>query len=224
MGSPTGPTTRSTLAHTLAVMLSGYNANVEDVTPGVAHVRIARNQLERVHSIIWDNLTGVDAVLTYDENTLGVFMPGTTPAAGRRTTVSPSPAVARSPLALTGDVMANTTVWKFPLPLGATVFKLHMPGTAPELLTLETQGGHPCLWAWVDPDSDMRQERTFEIAGTGHKLTGTARGWHYEYVSTWQSGGFVFHVFEHVPDAPSCVVAGPVAMPRVDDRQGKELE
>lgn len=84
------------------------------------------------------------------------------------------------------------TVWKFPVRV-ADEFSIDMP-TGAKLLTVQTQGGEPCLWALVE-DADPKVARKLAIRGTGHNadsLDGAA------YVGTFQvmGGALVFHLFD----------------------------
>jgi hypothetical protein len=67
-----------------------------------------------------------------------------------------------------------------------------------EILTVQTQGGNPKLWALVDP-SEIKEVRTFRLAGTGHTIE-CGRGSEYKYIGTFQLydtfGSLVLHLFE----------------------------
>ncbi len=64
-----------------------------------------------------------------------------------------------------------------------------------ELLTVQIQGGKPCLWAMVDPAKDQ-SERHIEIFGTGNPIEESIL--ERKYIGTYQlhGGSLVFHVFE----------------------------
>jgi hypothetical protein len=83
------------------------------------------------------------------------------------------------------------TVWKFSL--GATVLQsVEMPQGA-QILHVDAQGDHLCLWALVRPNEE-REKRMFRIVGTGYEeITGSSR-----YIGTALMGGgtYVWHVFE----------------------------
>lgn len=83
------------------------------------------------------------------------------------------------------------TIWKYPLPTAGAP-SLYMPAGA-QILSLQVQGGVPCLWALVDP-SRTQETRFFHIVGTGHELADNPG----IYVGTFQveGGEFVFHLFE----------------------------
>lgn len=83
------------------------------------------------------------------------------------------------------------TIWKFPLTLGVDV--LDMPKSA-KVLTVQTQGETPCLWALVDTNAPT-ERRSFRTFGTGHKIPDNEK---LDYICTYQldGGQFIFHVFE----------------------------
>lgn len=88
------------------------------------------------------------------------------------------------------------TVWKYPIPLSddagmvSTRPVIEMPHGA-EIVHLDTQAGHPTLWAVVH-SSYPTTPRRFVIVGTGEPVPEDA-GCH---VGTWQATVFVFHLFE----------------------------
>jgi hypothetical protein len=86
------------------------------------------------------------------------------------------------------------TIWKYQLSGGGGVIR--MPKGA-EILTVQLQGLTPCLWALVNPDAveAHKEERLFEIYGTGHTILEPAER---VYIGTFQFHveGLVFHVFE----------------------------
>jgi hypothetical protein len=84
-------------------------------------------------------------------------------------------------------------VWKYVLDYGNLI--LSMPKGA-EILTVQTQGDDPVLWALVDPNAD-KEERYFEAFGTGHNVA-CGMGIDRKYISTFQIEGYVFHVFERI--------------------------
>lgn len=63
-----------------------------------------------------------------------------------------------------------------------------------KLLTVQTQGNAPQLWALVDEEAPAVR-RTFVTYGTGHPMPDADYG---TYVGTYQihNGELVFHVFE----------------------------
>ncbi len=70
---------------------------------------------------------------------------------------------------------------------------IYMPQGA-ELLTVQMQYGHPCVWALVDTDAPPCL-RGFAIRGTGHPARGLSRK---DYVGTVQDrgGSLIWHVFD----------------------------
>lgn len=94
------------------------------------------------------------------------------------------------------------TIWKFPLEVTDYPVVKMPPG---KVLTVQTQGGQPCLWALVDPDGPVT-ERRFRVYGTGHAVKDRPSDSRQhrradEYVGTFQlyDGQLVFHVFEELP-------------------------
>lgn len=82
-------------------------------------------------------------------------------------------------------------IFKYPLKVDG-VQAVAMPEGA-IVLTVQTQGDTPCVWAEVHPDAKPIK-RKFVTYGTGHPMTdGLAQ----HYVGTYQLGGgaLVFHVF-----------------------------
>lgn len=93
------------------------------------------------------------------------------------------------------------TIWKYPL--GITDRQVvRMPRDA-EILSVQVQGRHLCLWAMVDGDSPL-EDRSIRIFGTGNPIDDWVGNPIDEYddigrfvfVGTAQMGPFVWHVFE----------------------------
>lgn len=87
--------------------------------------------------------------------------------------------------------MSNTTeIWKFEVKNGL----ISMPKGA-KILSIQTQKNYPQMWVWVDP-SQPKEDRYFEVFGTGHKMhtTKCTR----LYIGTYQvnAGDLVYHLFE----------------------------
>jgi hypothetical protein len=84
-------------------------------------------------------------------------------------------------------------VWKYPI-MAADHFSLPLPEGA-QVLTVQTQGHDPMLWALVDPSAKL-VERHFRLAGTGHEIIEAPES--LKYVGTFQlpTLGLVFHLFE----------------------------
>lgn len=92
------------------------------------------------------------------------------------------------------------TIWKYPLKMGVE-FTLEMPEGA-EVMAVKLQPGHlldnqPVLWALVDPAAPL-VPRVFSIYGTGHSIVGPIDL--FGYIGTWQAEGFVWHLFEVLPE------------------------
>lgn len=69
-----------------------------------------------------------------------------------------------------------------------------MPDGA-KLLDIQMQHGAPQLWALVDDDTP-EVSRELLTYGTGHSVVNPGA-----YVGTYQTGPYVFHVFEIAPNA-----------------------
>lgn len=81
------------------------------------------------------------------------------------------------------------SIWKFPLEIVEEQV-VHLP-TGAKFLSVQVQGGTPCLWAMVDTTA-VKEGRIVQIFGTGHDTTDAG-----EYISTFQmhGGALVFHAF-----------------------------
>lgn len=92
--------------------------------------------------------------------------------------------------------MPDRTIWKYPILTTDEQQVIAPKGARP--LTVQMQGGKPCLWALVDPTAapEPMRLRTF---GTGHPV-GEESAPAY-YVGTYQldGGALVFHVFADRP-------------------------
>jgi hypothetical protein len=82
------------------------------------------------------------------------------------------------------------TVYKYPL-LIADVQEARLPLGA-QLLSVQMQNGHPCLWALVDTEAP-KGYRKIIMTGTGTPAENVGR-----HISTFQmnGGALVWHVFE----------------------------
>lgn len=87
-------------------------------------------------------------------------------------------------------------IWKFPIEQKDRI-RVTMPIGA-EILTVQEQRDHPCIWALVDPNA-QREERIFEVFGTGHEIN-YDMGVERKYINTFQlaEGDLVFHLFERI--------------------------
>lgn len=81
------------------------------------------------------------------------------------------------------------TIWKFPLAEKHSQ-EIEMPQGA-QIMCVQMQAGTVCIWAMVHPNAE-KECRTIEIYGSGHEIGDQRR----VYLGTFQSGPFVFHVFE----------------------------
>lgn len=87
--------------------------------------------------------------------------------------------------------MKMKTIWKFAVPL-QDQFSIPLPEKA-EVLTVQTQHGRPQFWAVVSPTAKT-EDRTFYLAGTGHKLPDVPM----RFVGSFQlhNEALIFHLFE----------------------------
>ncbi len=83
-------------------------------------------------------------------------------------------------------------IWKYELSI-TDVQRIEMPIGA-EILTSQLQGDVPVLWVMVDPTITTKEYRLIEVLGTGNPIKSGNR----RYISTFQRGGFVGHVFEYL--------------------------
>jgi hypothetical protein len=84
------------------------------------------------------------------------------------------------------------TIWKFPLQ--ETDEQSFLMPEGAQVLHVEEQPGHGLqLWALVDP-SKSREQRTFQMYGTGHDIPDDP-GTHIKTFFTF-GGRLVFHLFE----------------------------
>jgi hypothetical protein len=88
------------------------------------------------------------------------------------------------------------TIWKFILEV-KDFQTFEMPIYA-EILSVQMQVTHGCLWALVDPNAEI-EERHFEIFGTGNPV-GCDMGIDRRYIGSYQTDGgmYVWHVFERL--------------------------
>lgn len=84
------------------------------------------------------------------------------------------------------------TIWKFQFDIVSPLC-ISMPQGA-EILSVQDQGGTACLWAIVNPESELEQ-RYFEIFGTGQFMRGDM-GAERRFIGTFQQPPYVWHVFE----------------------------
>ena len=86
-------------------------------------------------------------------------------------------------------------IWKFSL-MVIDRQTITMPVNA-EILSVQMQAGVLCMWAVVDPDAE-REQRLFEILGTGHAVPDVGKDVARHHLATVQARGgeLVWHVFE----------------------------
>ncbi len=86
------------------------------------------------------------------------------------------------------------TIYKYQLEIEDSQV-VQMPLDA-EILKVDTQKAHPCLWAMVETDHVL-EDRIIQIRGTGHPAIGLTKE---DYLGTFimLGGDLVFHVFEGV--------------------------
>ena len=84
-------------------------------------------------------------------------------------------------------------IWKYQIDTTDTQ-KILMPDGA-EILTVQIQGGVPCLWAYLNPNN-TNTNRKIEVFGTGKPIPEGKR----KYIGTYQLIAYflVFHVFENL--------------------------
>ena len=83
-------------------------------------------------------------------------------------------------------------IWKYEIPIqSAGAFTLRIPQGA-KLLAVQKQDDVPMLWALVET-INAKVGREFLVQGTGHEF---AIGKGFEYVATWQSGLYVWHLLD----------------------------
>lgn len=85
--------------------------------------------------------------------------------------------------------LSKMEIWKYPLGNGSPQM-VSMPKGA-EILTVQVQAGHTCLWAHVDPNEELEPRKIY-IVGTGHPTPADA----WRYIGTIQQPPFVWHIFE----------------------------
>lgn len=81
-------------------------------------------------------------------------------------------------------------IYKYPFEVSGYL-KLPLSQEA-KILLVEDQHNVPTLWALIDPEQTPGVRR-FHIYGTGHLIPHPERLTH---VASWQSGSFVWHMFE----------------------------
>lgn len=82
----------------------------------------------------------------------------------------------------------------FKYPIEVTDEQVVLLPTGAKVLTIQSQGEVPCIWALVNPTAPRNEAITIRIHGTGHDVPDSDN---LEYVSTFQmmGGRLVFHSF-----------------------------
>lgn len=84
----------------------------------------------------------------------------------------------------------NKVIYKYQLELSDLVpVRMHKGG---EVLSVQIQHDKICIWAKVNENESLFEERVFEIVGTGHRFRDKDK----RYLATIQDGVFVWHIFE----------------------------
>jgi len=87
------------------------------------------------------------------------------------------------------------TIYKYSIPLISAEFDMELPVGA-IILSLQIQGGIPCVWAMIDKDAD-KEQRHFRFYATGYPIGKIPKDLSLHYIGTVQaSGGVVWHLFE----------------------------
>ena len=86
------------------------------------------------------------------------------------------------------------TVFKYKVPFDDH-FDLKLPKRA-KVLNIDVQHGELVLWALVNPEHLVTEQRRFRLAGTGHPITEEIT--QLEYINTFKisEGALIFHLFE----------------------------
>lgn len=85
------------------------------------------------------------------------------------------------------------TIWKFVLSIDDE-FTIDLP-IGSKSLTVQMQNNRPCLWVLV-PDTNVDKiPRKFVVLGTGNPIEHDLK--RLNYIGTFQSGEYVWHLFEH---------------------------
>jgi hypothetical protein len=93
----------------------------------------------------------------------------------------------------------NLSIYKFPFKV-TDYQKISMPKGA-RILSAQTQNEFPCIWAICDAKTEEKEEREFEVFGTGNPFYENSYfGKEHKFIATFQlnKGSFVGHLFELV--------------------------
>ncbi len=87
------------------------------------------------------------------------------------------------------------TIWKYNLAVkDEQIIELPEKST---ILTVQAQNDMICLWALVNPETDVKERRCIRVIGTGHAINDFDN---LKYISTVQifNGKLVFGIFEKI--------------------------
>ncbi len=84
-------------------------------------------------------------------------------------------------------------IWKYPLKSNVNVSEIEMPVRA-KILSVGTQHGNICMWAYVDTNEKRTRVRRFVVCPTGEDIPQNAES----FLGTVKlyDGALIFHVFE----------------------------
>ena len=86
--------------------------------------------------------------------------------------------------------MITNTIWKYQI--DSSDCKIEMPEGA-KILSLQVQGGVPCIWVRVNPDKPIEIRRFITyVTGSSDDIDPYSR-----YIGTYQIQWFVGHIFEY---------------------------
>lgn len=85
------------------------------------------------------------------------------------------------------------TIWKFVFELEKSVkLEAKLPiGSRVRFVGLDPATGNPAIWVHVKQHDAVKEEKTFVIYGTGHRINAFT-----DYVGSVIQGQFVWHIFE----------------------------
>lgn len=85
------------------------------------------------------------------------------------------------------------SIWKFPITKRMNeygAYEVLMPSDH-KILSVQVQGDVPCIWAEVDPESEVKAKTLF-IVGTGKYVPDAVT----RFIGTFQQSPFVWHLYE----------------------------
>lgn len=88
------------------------------------------------------------------------------------------------------------TIYKYPLHEVTDRPVVEMPKGA-HVLSFQTQGEVPCIWALVDNEQPL-EERGFYLVGTGHPFAYKPTSMRFIGTTQLMGGRLIFHLFEPV--------------------------